>query len=221
MTARSHPPQHPSYLPRWTPEGVLFQCHAPGATRVFLAGSFNQWAQNRGGIIQDHAFAMEGPDAQGVFRKVVRLDPGIHRYKFAIDQSPPLWFIPEYTLHRDEDQNALIIVDPAPDSPRQPRIAQAPRQSSQGVQFELFAPHAAIVFLAGEFNQWANNRSGAVHDLRFAMRGPDEHGIWSAAVPLPPGRHRYQFVLEGRVWIFNPHDPENRDGEHSLVEVSQ
>lgn len=220
-SAFAHPPQHPSYLPRWTPEGMLFQCHAPGATRVFLAGSFNHWAQNRGGIIRDNAYAMEGPDEHGVFRKVVRLEPGIHRYKFAIDQSPPLWFIPEYTLHRDDDGNALLVVDPSADSPHQPRHARAPHGASGEVRFELFAPRAAIVFLAGEFNQWANNRGGVVHDLRFAMRGPDQHGIWSATVPLPPGRHRYQFVLEGREWITNPHDLDNREGEHSVVEVAR
>jgi cyclomaltodextrinase len=55
-----------------------FVCKPDGpATKVFLVGSFNGW--NAG------AEPMEGPDADGAFRRIRELEPGRHQYKFVID----------------------------------------------------------------------------------------------------------------------------------------
>ena len=65
--------------------GVLFQCYAPEAHVVYLAGDFNGWANNVDGRITNSSFAMNGPDTNGVWRKTVKLDAGIYRFKFNVN----------------------------------------------------------------------------------------------------------------------------------------
>lgn len=217
--ALAQPPQPAELLPRETAEGVVFSCFAPDAQQVYLAGDFNAFARNRGGQITDTRFAMSGPDANGVFRKTVPLPPGLYRYKFAIPGSAWTWFAPDYATQRDQDGNAYLVVDGTPD-PDPPAVSARAAYATNGlVHFELFAPDATIVYLAGSFNHWADNRDGRVINLRYALRGPDAHGVWRIALPLPQGRHAYQFVLDGTTWISDPNTPGTAPDHHSFVEV--
>lgn len=200
-------------------EGVEFQCRAPGAFRVFLAGDFNGFAHNRNGRIEDTQFAMKGPDSNGVFRKTVVLAPGLYRYKFAIEGAEWTWFAPEYELQRDQGGNAYLVVSGSPDPAPRAVGARTPWIEKGMVHFELFAPEAYIVYLAGSFNNWADNHAGRVMDLRYVMRGPDAHGIWHASLPLGRGRHEYQFVINGNTWIIDPLSSETTTDQHSVVEV--
>lgn len=50
------------------------------------------------------------------------------------------------------------------------------------------------VCLSGDFNAW----SSSSHCLRR------EGTAWRIEVSLPPGRYRYGFVLDGRVWTSDP-----------------
>lgn len=59
------------------------------------------------------------------------------------------------------------------------------------VRFELVAPGAHSVAVAGSFNGWS---AEALPMFRAAG------GAWTVTVPLPIGEHRYQFVLDGRLW---------------------
>lgn len=63
------------------------------------------------------------------------------------------------------------------------------------VQFELAAPDARVVAVAGSFNGW---RADALPMLR------DREGVWTVTVPLPVGEHRYQFVVDGAQWRSDP-----------------
>ena len=63
------------------------------------------------------------------------------------------------------------------------------------VHFELAAPQARTVSVAGSFNGW---QVGALTMTR------DANGVWSATVPLPVGEHRYQFVINGSRWVPDP-----------------
>jgi len=218
-SALAQPPQPAALAPRETADGVLFQCYAPEAKRVFLAGDFNKFAHNVGGRIKDTQFAMSGPDANGIFSKTIKLDPGVHRYKLAIEGDGFTWFVPDYERTRDSDGNAYVVVDGVADQPGRVKSAHAPRVTTNGVIFELFAPDADIVYLAGSFNKWANNREGRVQDLRFAMRGPDEFGIWRTTLNLAPGKHEYQYVVNGRSWIVDPLVDEQTADHHSVLEV--
>jgi chromosome partitioning protein len=65
------------YGVRQTPDGLLFVAHAPGARQVLLAGDFNEWKPDRNPMM---------PAAQnGDFRTLLRLSPGIYRYRLVID----------------------------------------------------------------------------------------------------------------------------------------
>jgi len=214
----AQPHQSVELAPRETETGVVFQCYAPGAKRVFLAGDFNQFANNRDGRISDLRFAMEGPDEAGIFHQTIPLPPGLHRYKYAIESDMWSWFVPAYEIQRDRDGNAFVFVDGIPDDVPRTRSTGA-SVTTNGVTFALLAPQAHIVYLAGSFNQWARNQNGRVTDLRFAMRGPDEHGIWSVTLPLGSGRHAYQYVINGLEWVSDPMATETTPEQHSIVEV--
>lgn len=66
------------------------------------------------------------------------------------------------------------------------------------VQFRLDDVRATSVAVAGSFNGW-NPQATPLH------RSAD--GAWVADVPLRPGRHVYQFVVDRTRWIPDPHSP--------------
>jgi predicted carbohydrate-binding protein with CBM48 len=66
------------------------------------------------------------------------------------------------------------------------------------VQFVFVAPGAVSVSVVGDFNDW-NPRVTPLHAARV--------GVWEVSVPLAPGRHRYAFVVDGRLWRPDPAAP--------------
>jgi len=215
------PPQSLSMLPQKTNGGILFQCYAPGAHVVYLAGDFNAWANNVDGRITDSAFAMSGPDTNGVWRKTVKLDAGAYHFKFNMNGEGNGWFAPDSIDERDGDKNVVLHISASGEvlitSGRNPKWK--PRYTSHSVLLACYAPKAHLVYLAGDFNNWAYNRDGLVFDPQFAMRGPDGDGVWHAEVELKPGRHFYEFVIDGDHWIADPNGEETDKEKHSVVEV--
>lgn len=69
----------------------------------------------------------------------------------------------------------------------------------QVVRFELIAPSAREVYLAGTFNDW---KYGAT-----AMTC-GQGGKWVAEVTLHHGSHEYRFVVDGE-WKLDPNNPES------------
>lgn len=63
------------------------------------------------------------------------------------------------------------------------------------VRFELAAPEARSVHVAGSFNEWRA-------DATPLRRSPD--GRWTVTVPLLVGEHTYQFVVDGERWVADP-----------------
>lgn len=63
------------------------------------------------------------------------------------------------------------------------------------VRFVLADARARTVSLVGDFNAWAKRAT----PLRVA-----KPGVWSAQVALPPGRHEYAFVVDGKRWVADP-----------------
>jgi len=215
------PSQAFSLRPKKTDTGVVFQCYAPGARVVYLAGDFNGWASNVGGRITNAAFAMSGPDTNGLWRKTVKLDSGVYRFKFNINGEPEGWFAPDSIDEIDGDKNAILHVDSGSDvvirTAKNPKWK--PQRTARGVIFQCYAPNAHVVYLAGDFNNWGDNRDGLVFNPYFAMRGPDTDGVWRAEVELKSGRHSYQFVIDGDRWVADPNAEEKDDGGHSVVVV--
>lgn len=120
------------------------------------------------------------------------------------------------------DLNALKNLRPAvlaaPDALEGPSLAAPPAPSLRAnplgprtVSFRLLAPAAQAVFVGGSFNDF----NAAQYPL---ARGDD--GVWSADVPLNPGRYAYKFKVDGE-WMLDPTNPERTPApkESSVLEV--
>jgi len=83
--------------------------------------------------------------------------------------------------------------------PRTPRPAAAVT-----VRFELIAPEARQVSLAGTFNQWDARATPLVRS--------GANGTWTATLTLPAGQHQYAFVVDGVRWVPDPGAPAVDDG---------
>ena len=63
--------------------------------------------------------------------------------------------------------------------------------------FAVWAPNAASVSVVGDFNDW---------DPRATPLHPGTDGVWTATLPLRPGRYRYTFIVDGS-WRRDPAAP--------------
>jgi len=64
----------------------------------------------------------------------------------------------------------------------------------RNIAFELYAPEANTVFLAGSFNSW----DPAKHSLKKG-----EKGIWKISVDLSPGKYEYRYKIDD-TWQNDP-----------------
>jgi hypothetical protein len=75
----------------------------------------------------------------------------------------------------------------------------APQTTALGdtvfVRFQLLAPEAQQVAIAGSFSEWTR-------DALPLMK--ENGGLWSITLALPLGEHQYQFVIDGERWIPDP-----------------
>ena len=87
----------------------------------------------------------------------------------------------------------------------------------------------SVVYLAGEFNHWANNSGGVITDPQFKMTLDPSTGIWSKTerlrvggpVPLPdpshsiPGAYQYKFNENGSTWLSDPLNPRHNQNDNN------
>lgn len=78
------------------------------------------------------------------------------------------------------------------------KLSKEAKPKTNKVQFNLYAPEAEKVCLAGNFNNW-----GVDH----LLMKKDKKGTWMASLALPPGRYEYRFRVDG-VWQDDPNAPE-------------
>jgi anti-sigma factor RsiW len=71
--------------------------------------------------------------------------------------------------------------------------APAPRQAI--VRLVLIEPKARSVTIVGDFNGWDPARTPLTKGAS---------GVWSTALPLPPGRYHYMFVVDENRWVADP-----------------
>src|SRR5262245_5238724 len=76
--------------------------------------------------------------------------------------------------------------------------AVAPKLPVSDTVFVFIAPRASKVSLVGDFNDWDATKAPLV-------RVPNS-GLWKVTLPLPAGRHEYQFVVDG-TWLPDPGAP--------------
>lgn len=92
----------------------------------------------------------------------------------------------------------------------------APKVTPAGVLFQVEAPEATVVNLAGQFNGWSPEATALT-------KGPD--GIWSIVLDLKKGvKHRYKFLIDG-LWIPDPdnplHEPSGYGSYNSVFELKK
>lgn len=67
------------------------------------------------------------------------------------------------------------------------------------VRLVLLQPQARSVAVAGDFNGW--------NPAQTPLERTDG-GMWTATIPLKPGRYQYMFVIDGEQWMADPLAPE-------------
>lgn len=72
-------------------------------------------------------------------------------------------------------------------------------------QFVFEAAEAREVALVGDFNGW---NATELPMVRVA------NGVWEATVPLPPGRHVYAFMVDGKFLKADPRAPKAGDADY-------
>lgn len=94
----------------------------------------------------------------------------------------------------------LINTPPTTSIPTDPAIRHllGPRETSQGVLFIVPASLGRAIYIAGQFNNWSLSET--------PMRLNLDLGVFEATVPLPPGKHEYRLIVDGR-WIADPYNP--------------
>lgn len=151
------------------------------------------------------------------FKRPVRMDPALDARIMAEVRSQPLrpraWLLrphpfnmtPLGILARAAVLAAVVVgatlagsrLRPAPDS----AVAAAP----SGVPFVLYAPGAHSVALVGDFNGWDTAAT--------PLQPTGSSGAWVVSVPLPPGRYRYAFLIDGARWLADPGAPRAPDDD--------
>ncbi|MFN2563599.1 MAG: isoamylase early set domain-containing protein [Gemmatimonadaceae bacterium] len=109
---------------------------------------------------------------------------------------------------RGPSQTAVAATGPASESLRFTSAQRAARSAQPAVvptQFVLDAPRASRVALVGDFNGWNAATAPLVRD--------SSSGIWTVTVHLPPGRHVYAFMVDGKTWTLDPRAPTAPDPE--------
>ena len=72
------------------------------------------------------------------------------------------------------------------------------------VQARQVADPTEHIILVGDFNDWDASST----PMRAARAG-----VWTAVLPLAPGRYRYAFLVNGTEWIADPAAPRAPDDE--------
>jgi chromosome partitioning protein len=87
------------------------------------------------------------------------------------------------------------------------------KQVGEEVVFAVKFETARRVQIAGDFNNWS--------PMSTPMQS-DRPGVWRMSLPLPPGRYRYRFVVDGK-WMTDPNNQyveANQFGElNNVIEV--
>ena len=215
--------------PREVEGGILFRYEAPSAKLVTLAGNFNNWGGTEGGGRYDPTIdPMGDTDGDGIWTIVMPLPPGRYQYKFVIDNGVRWEKDPSNVNTGTEGgiENSLIIVPEnvsydyevvtgtVLSGQLRRDTGTAPTAEAKEIVFQLDAPFAGEVHLAGEFNDWSPTATPM-------EKGED--GIWRVTLELAPGSYLYKFVVDGASWMEDPENPDMEPdpygGNNSVITV--
>ena len=170
---------------------VTFNYEAPGAAKVYLAGSFNNWSTDA------------NPMAKGdgsLFSLTLDLPKGDHMYKFVADGN---WIAdPNAEGYVDDGfggQNGTLAVGSTAKTigasgAKQGTAAAAPKAGAAQASFRFEPKTGGVrdVFVAGSFNDWDPGKN--------RMLDEDGDGVYELALALAPGNYSYKFVVDGN-WL--------------------
>jgi 1,4-alpha-glucan branching enzyme len=81
------------------------------------------------------------------------------------------------------------------------------------VSFEVNAPEAQSVSIAGDFNNWDCNKTKLIN----------HNGTWKITLNLKPGHYQYMFVIDGKKWAPDPNAKEYIDdgygNKNSIIDI--
>ena len=163
-----------------------FKYTGPDAKSVGVAGEFDNWSE----------LPMTRDDS-GAWSRTVHLKPGYYGYKHNVNEE---WVLdpanPARKTVNDIEDSAVSVggVVPAP-------VVTPVSQGGAGTAFAYTDPAAKSVSIAGEFNQW----SATANPMRKGQQG-----LWTATIPLKPGKYPYKFVVDG-TWKADPLSPDGDD----------
>ncbi len=80
--------------------------------------------------------------------------------------------------------------------------------SAEPVTFVYVAPTASSVAVVGDFNNWGLNDA--------ALVAKNNRGVWSVTASVPPGVHRYAFVVDGKKWVADPTAPRSSSDDFGM-----
>lgn len=88
---------------------ILFTFKFKNAKKVYLAGNFNNWAENNGGKITNPKFEMIKTE-NNIWYKLIPLKPKIYKYKYVVlnQKEEYQWFSDPVISEKDKDQNSII-----------------------------------------------------------------------------------------------------------------
>jgi len=103
----------------------------------------------------------------------------------------------------------------APDHVASGTPASAARSDTVNlVRFVFVDSHARSVEIVGDFNEWTKGAN--------TLKLSGAPGVWSASIPLSPGRHEYAFIINGTRWVADPLAVKSSDDfgtESSVIRV--
>lgn len=207
-------------------ERVLFRFHAPAGTKqVFLAGSFNGFANNTGGAITDPQFALTKAGDDFSTRVFVELKTQQYKYVVLDALGQFNWLPDPFVKDADQNGNSVLDFGKIARLPPSPNREGAPLREGDEALFRFRAPQGTTkVFLAGSFNGYANNRDGVVTDAAFAMT-PDENGLYLKRVRLGATTEKYKFVVVDKngkpSWVADPSVKATDDDGNSVVDFGK
>ena len=79
---------------------------------------------------------------------------------------------------------------------REVRVARTHAAAEREITLSALRPGAASVAVIGSFNGWS--------PAGYAMLPGGEAGVWTLRLRLPPGRHQYSFLVDGKEILPDP-----------------
>jgi 1,4-alpha-glucan branching enzyme len=168
---------------------VTFTFTDAKAKSVHVAGEFNRWLDNVDGKVSGNNDWQMQNDGAGNWKLSKTLPPGRYKFKYVVDGGDH--WSQDPNLPGSPDGNSIIEV----------KGAATATPVTGGTAFTYADPKAKAVFVAGQFNNW----NGTANPMK-----KDDAGIWSATIPLKPGKQPYKFVVDGD-WRPDPTNPDSAD----------